>query len=148
MQPIVTDVASPLVCLSVCLTVTILSRAKRLNQSRCPWVVNSTGSKELSISWEVQIPQGKGQFWVGKGRPIVKNREYCPCFAVAMRPVLSNYFDHMFILLQLHCMFKVYLCTTSKETSAALLIGVNSHNAVSVARNSPARPCTAVKYLQ
>jgi len=49
-------------------------------------LVDSGGPKELCIRWGLRSRHGKGQFWRGKGRPIVRYREYHPC---AMRPFVK-----------------------------------------------------------
>jgi len=53
------------------------SLQRRLNWSRCRLVVDSYGPKASCVTWEVQIPHGKGQLW-RIGAPIVKYRHFLP----------------------------------------------------------------------
>jgi len=41
------------------------------------WVVDLHGPKALCVTWQVQIPQGKGQFWWIRA-PIVNYRHFLP----------------------------------------------------------------------
>jgi len=41
------------------------------------WVVDSYEPKASCVTWEVQIPHGKGQFW-RIGPPVVKYRHFLP----------------------------------------------------------------------
>jgi len=49
-----------------------------LNRSRCRfWILGSHGPKASRVTWEFQIPHGKGQFW-WIGAPIIKYRHFLP----------------------------------------------------------------------
>ena len=72
MRPFVTDRAA-LVCLSVCHTSEPCKNG--WTDQDAVWVVGLDGPKELCIGKGVQIPHGKGQFWEGKGRPVLKYRD-------------------------------------------------------------------------
>jgi len=50
---------------------------RRLKQSRCRLVCGLYGPKASCVTWEVQIPRGKGQFW-WIGAPIVKYGHFLP----------------------------------------------------------------------
>jgi len=50
---------------------------RRWTDQGAVWVVDSCGPKASCITWEIQIPHGKGQFW-WIGAPIVKCRHFLP----------------------------------------------------------------------
>jgi len=67
-----------MVCLSVCLSVCHTSEPCKngWTDRDVVWVEDSGGPMELCIrSWKSRSPHGKGQFWGGKGRLVVKYRD-------------------------------------------------------------------------
>jgi len=60
---------------------------RQLNRLRCHLGCGSHGPKASRVTWEVQIPHWKGQFW-WIGAPIVKYRHFLP-YAVQKRLNLS-----------------------------------------------------------
>jgi len=65
------------VCLSVCLSVCHTSEPCKIGCTNwdAVWVEDLSGPKEACIRWGSRSPHGKGEFWGGKGRPIVKFRD-------------------------------------------------------------------------
>jgi len=64
------------VCLSVCLSVTLVSPAKTAEAIEMPsglrtWLGPRDGGSDP--------PMGRGKFWSENGRPIVKYRDFLPC---------------------------------------------------------------------
>ena len=61
-----------MVCLSVGLSVTAVSPAKTAERIEIPFGLRTDVGPGNHVLDGVQIPHGKGQFFEGEGRPIVK----------------------------------------------------------------------------
>ena len=89
MRPIVTDRVA--YSLSVGLS-HVVSPAKTAEQIKMPFGLRTGqpgGPEEPYIRWRSKSPMGRGNFEAGKGRPIVKYREYRRPCAAAMRSVVK-----------------------------------------------------------
>ena len=69
-----------MVCLSVCLSVTLVSPAKTAKPIEMPSGLRTwLGPRDHEIDGGSDPPMGMGKFWVENGRPIVKYRVFLPC---------------------------------------------------------------------
>ena len=69
-----------MVCLSVCLFVTLMSPAKtaepiEMSSGLRTWL----GPRDHVLDGGSDPPTGRGKFWGVNGRPIVKYRDFLPC---------------------------------------------------------------------
>ena len=74
MRPVVTDRLAWSICLSVCLSLSHYP-AKTAAPIEIPFGLRTRVGPGNYVLDGVQILHGKGQFWGGKGRPIVKCRD-------------------------------------------------------------------------
>ena len=68
-----------MVCLSVCLSATLVSPAKTAEPIEMPSGLRTWLGPRDHVLDGVQIPMGRGKFWGENRRPIVKYRDFLPC---------------------------------------------------------------------
>ena len=68
-----------MVCLSVCLSVTLVSPAKTAEPIEMPSGLRTwLGPRNHVLDGGSDAPMGRGKFWGENGRPIVKYRDFLP----------------------------------------------------------------------
>jgi len=68
------------VCLSVCVSVTLVSPAKTAEPIVMPSGLRTwLGPSDHVLDGGSDPPMGRGKFWSENGRPIVKYRDFLPC---------------------------------------------------------------------
>ena len=69
-----------MVCLSVCLSATLVSPAKTAEPIAMPSGLRTwLGPKDHVLDGGSDPPMGMRKFWGENGRPIVKYRDFLPC---------------------------------------------------------------------
>ena len=69
-----------MVCLSVCLSVTLVSPAKTAEPIEMPSGLRTwLGPRDHVLDGGSDPPMGRGKFWGENERPIVKYRDFLPC---------------------------------------------------------------------